>query len=76
MLFSGSIVPNSFATLWTVACQAPLSLWFPGKNTKWVAISFSIGSSWSRDGTHISSTGTQVLYHWTSKEITYIWLYI
>ena len=31
-----------FATPWTLACQAPLSLgFFPGKNTEWVAISYS-----------------------------------
>ena len=27
--FSCSVVSNSFATLWTVACQAPLSMGFP-----------------------------------------------
>ena len=29
-----------------------------------VAISFSRGSSWVRDRTHISSIGRQILYHW------------
>ena len=43
-----------FGTLWTVACQAPLSMDFPGKNTGVVAMSFSRGSSQPRDWTHIS----------------------
>ena len=31
-----------FATPWTPACQAPLSMgFFPGKNTEWVVISYS-----------------------------------
>ena len=29
LLFSCSVVSNSFATLWTVACQAPLCMGFP-----------------------------------------------
>ena len=31
---------------------------------EWVAISFSKGSSWPRDPTHISCTGWQILYHY------------
>ena len=30
LLFSRLVMPDSFATLWTVACQAPL-LGFPGQ---------------------------------------------
>ena len=30
---SHSVVSNSFVIPWTIACQAPLSLDFPGKNT-------------------------------------------
>ena len=37
------------ATPWTVACQAPLSIGFPGKNTGMVAILYSRGSSQPRD---------------------------
>ena len=33
---------------------------------EWVAISFSRGSSWPRDWTHISCIGRQVLYHWAT----------
>ena len=35
---------------------------------KWVAISFSRGSSWTRDRNCISRIGRQILYHWTSRE--------
>ena len=57
---------NSFVTQWSVAHQVPLSMKFPGKNTGGVAISFSRGSSWPRDWTHISCTGRQNLYHWAT----------
>ena len=29
LLFSRSVVSDSFGTLWTLACQAPLSMGFP-----------------------------------------------
>ena len=44
-----------FATLWPVACQAPLSMgFFKVRILEWVAISSSRASSWPRDRTHIS----------------------
>ena len=45
----------------------------------WVAISSSRGSSWPRDGTHISRsfcTGRQILYHWATWDrriIIHLW---
>ena len=38
----------------------------PGKNTQWVAISFSRGYSWPRDLTWVSCIGRWILYHWYS----------
>ena len=38
---------------------------------EWVAISFSRGSSWKRDQTHVSCIGRQILYHWTTWEVPY-----
>ena len=38
-----------FVTLLAVACQAPLFVYSPGKNTGMGCISFFRGSSWSRD---------------------------
>ena len=35
---------------------------------KWVAISFSRGSSWSRDRTCVSCVGWWILYHWATRE--------
>ena len=46
-----------FGTPWTIACQAPLSMGFSGKNTgmlELVAISSSRGSSWTRAQTRVS----------------------
>ena len=34
----------------------------------WVAISFSRGSSWSRDRTHVSCIGRWIFYHWATRE--------
>ena len=54
-----------FATPWTVARQAPLSMGFSSP-LEWVAVPSSRGSSQSRDGTCVSYTsciGRQVLYH-------------
>ena len=43
-----------FATPWTVACQAPLSMrFFQARILEWVACPFSRGSSQPRDWTHI-----------------------
>ena len=58
-----------FVILWILASQAPYSWDFPGK--KWVVISFSRGSSWPRDWTHISCVsciGRWILNHWATRE--------
>ena len=53
------------ATPWTVAHQAPLSMGLPqARILEWVAIPFSRGSSWPRDGTQVSCiAGRYLLYH-------------
>ena len=35
---------------------------------EWVAISFTRGSAWPRDGTHISCTGRWILNHWATRK--------
>ena len=56
-----------FATPWTVAHQAPLSMGiFQARILEWTAISSSRASSQPRYQTHISCTGRQVLYHWAT----------
>ena len=56
-----------FATLWTIAGQAPLFTRILQATTlEWVAMPSSRGSSWPRDRTHVSyvsSIGSWVLYH-------------
>ena len=54
-----------FATLWTVARQAPLSLGFSRQDLEWVAMPSSRGSSRPRDLTrisYISCTGRRVVF--------------
>ena len=67
MLFSHSVLSDSFATPWTVAPPGSsvhgISSWL-----KWVAISFSRGSSRRRDQTRVLCIGTQILYHWATRE--------
>ena len=53
-----------FATPWTAACQAPLSMeLLQARALEWVAISSSRGSSPPRDRTCVSCIGRQILYH-------------
>ena len=55
-----------FASLWTIACQAPLHGILQVRILEWVAIFFSRGSSQPRDQTSVSGnscTGRQVLYN-------------
>ena len=53
-----------FVTQWTVTRQAPLSMGIlQAQILKWVATSYSRGSSLLRDQTHISCNGRQVLYY-------------
>ena len=51
-------------------CSPPGScLWdFPGRDTEWVAISFSRGSSWPRDWTRVSCTAGRFFTDWAARE--------
>ena len=52
---------------------------FPGRILEWVAISFSRGSLWPRDWTHVSRvscTGRQILHCWATEEALYICIYM
>ena len=73
LLFSCLVMPNSFATPWTVAHQAPLSMGFP-RQESWSELP-SRGSSRLGDQTHGSCIGKRVLYHWATWEaLEYIML--
>ena len=56
-----------FGTPWMVTRQAPRPWNFPGKNSEWVAISFSRGSFWPRDlGLLHRQVDSLPLSHWES----------
>ena len=72
-----SLVSNSFVT--PMDCSPPGSS-VHARILEWVAISFSRGSSWSRDWTcvsYVSCTGRSFLYHWphlgSSLNSTYLY---
>ena len=55
-----------FATLWTAARQAPLSMWIPGKNTGVCCLALLQGSFPTQGSnliSYVSYTGTRVLCH-------------
>ena len=70
---------DSFATQWTVACQAPLSMEFP-RQEYWSGLPFPSPASWPRDQTCVSCIG-RILNSWTTREVqtdrlkieTFIW---
>ena len=67
----GDLVTKSCPTLenpLTAACQAPLSMGFSGQVLKWVAISFSRGSSQLRNQTHISCIADRLSTNWATRE--------
>ena len=64
LLFCHEVVSDS-ATPWTVVRRAPLSMGLPRPSILgWVAISFSRGSSHTRDQTHVPYISRSILYHW------------
>ena len=42
------------------------------RTLEWVAISFSMGSSWPKDQTYISCIGKWILYHWATGGSRYM----
>ena len=47
---------------------------FQARILEWVAISFSRGSSQTRDQAHVSCIGSWILYHWPTRE-AHIYIY-
>ena len=71
IVFSGSVMPNTYETPWTIACQAPLHGVFQARILEWVAISSCRVSSWPRDQIHVSCVfyiNRQILNHWAVWE--------
>ena len=49
---------------------------FQTRILEWIDISFSKGSSWPRNWTHVFCIGRKILYHWaTWKAITHTYVY-
>ena len=78
LLFSHCVMSDSF---WDpMDCIPPNSFvhgLFQERILKWVAISFSRGSSWLRNWTRVSCIGRQILYHcttWVGIEAFNAWL--
>ena len=68
-----SVMSGSFATPWTVAHQAPLSVGIlQARILEWVSMPSSRVSSWSRGQTHVSCFGRWLLYHWVTWEVPHI----
>ena len=58
-----------FATPWTVACQAPLSMWIlQARILEWVAMPSSRGSSQPRDRTQVSLIAGRFFTTWATRE--------
>ena len=63
-----------FATLWTVAHQAPLSIWF-SRQEYWKELPFPTPGDLSDPGIEPASrTGRRVLYLWATREAQHILL--
>ena len=63
------LVVSDFATPWPVACQAPPSMgFFQARALEWVAMAFSRGSSWARDGTQVSCIVGKHFTAWAIRE--------
>ena len=66
------VMSDSFATPWTLAHQAPLSVGIlQARLLEWVAIPFSRGSSWPRDWTCFSCSAGRFFTIWTTGEAPY-----
>ena len=58
-----------FATPWTIAYQAPLSMRIlQARILEWVSIPFSKESSWPRDWTQVSCIAGKFFTIWTTRE--------
>ena len=64
-----------FAAPWTIACQVLVYGIFQARILEWITISYSSGSSWPRDLSHvscISCIGRWILYYCTTWETQYL----
>ena len=80
LLFSRSVVSNSFATLWTIAHQAACPWDLPGQSTGMGCHFLIQGFSWPRIGTCVSCLVRLILYCWAAREALFwvdvAWLFL
>ena len=76
LLFSQWVLSNSFATLWIVAHQAPLSVISQAKKLEWVAISFSRGSPWPKPTSPVLQVDSLPFSHQESPYLPVNLLYV
>ena len=73
IVFSCSVVSNSFVTIWIVACQAPLFVGFP-RQRHWSGLPFPSPGDLPDPGIEPTSPALRVnslpLSHWRSPIIT------
>ena len=68
LLFSCKVMSDSFATPWTVACQAPLSMVFP-RQEHWSGLPFSSQGIFPTQGSNLCLPYWQaIFYHWATRE--------
>ena len=61
-----------FVTLWTIACQVPLSMGIlQARILEWAAYPFSRGSSWPRNQTGVSCIASRFFTSWATREAHY-----
>ena len=58
MLFSCQVMSSSFVTPWTIACQTPLSMWFP-RQEDWSGLPFPSAGNLPYSGTEPGSPELQ-----------------
>ena len=71
--FSRSVISNSFATLWTVVCQASLSMGF-SRQEYWSGLPFPSPGDLSDPGIETRSPCIDrwILYHWATREAQWV----
>ena len=67
-VLSCSVVPDSLLPMDCSPLGSSVHWILQERILEWVAISFSRGSSWPKDQTHVSCIGKRVLYLWATKE--------
>ena len=72
-LFSHSVVPALCDPMYCSPPGSSVHGISQASILEWVAISFSRGSSWCRDWTHVSCIDRLFPYHWATKEAPYVY---